>query len=220
MVSEPRHAFTDALGAREFQELLEAVNEMPEDKQLETRFLLLTMGRLGIRPGEITHIEEEWVDWRNDMIEIPHHEPCSCGYCNEQYRQKKEHSSEEITEDLSEMYWSPKSQKAVRAVPFDFSPRITIAVERFFERWDRFEWSRKTVNRRVTEVAGIADGIDPESVYPHALRATAASYHAGRGLGPIPLQAFMGWADMKTAQLYIRLTGEHTARALREIHMQ
>lgn len=220
MVSEPRRSFRDALDVREFQEILEGASEITTGNRRGNRFLIFVMGRLGLRAGEVAHIKEEWVDWRNRMIEIPAHESCTCGYCKQQLEQKKDHSSEEITEDLSDLYWTPKGEKGVRAVPFDFSPRITVAIERFFERKDEFEWSRKTINRRVTEAARAAPGLDPDSVYPHALRATAASYHAGRGLGPIPLQAFMGWSDMQTAQLYIRLTGEHTARALREIHMQ
>jgi site-specific recombinase XerD len=57
-------------------------------------------------------------------------------------------------------------------------------------------------------------------IYPHCLRATAASYHAYRGVAPVPLQALMGWSDLATAQKYIRISGTATARAVRNIHHQ
>lgn len=55
-------------------------------------------------------------------------------------------------------------------------------------------------------------------VYPHWLRATAASYHAYQGVAPVPLQALMGWSDLATAQKYIRISGTATASALRQAH--
>lgn len=220
MDKKPRHVFEDALDVREFQELLEEIPQLPPDQQLETKFLLLVMGRLGLRPGEVTHITEEWVDWRNEIIRIPYHEPCECGYCRQQFRQKKEHSSEEITKSLSDIYWKPKSNKSARAVPFGFDPKLTIIMERYFDKYDEFRWSRKTVNRRITGIAELAEEIDADSLYPHALRASASSYHASRGLSPILLQTLMGWADIETAQIYVRLTGQQTSQALKEIHMQ
>jgi len=45
-------------------------------------------GRLGMRAAKIAHMNEEWVDFKNGMIEIPEEEPCTkskngdeCGYC-------------------------------------------------------------------------------------------------------------------------------------------
>lgn len=60
--------------------------------------------------------------------------------------------------------------------------------------------------------------MDRGGIYPHALRATAATYHSYRGLPPSALQSFMGWADLSVANKYVRLTGEQTAMALRETH--
>ncbi|WP_345779778.1 site-specific integrase [Halosolutus halophilus] len=55
-------------------------------------------------------------------------------------------------------------------------------------------------------------------VYPHCLRATAASYHAYQGVAPVPLQALMGWSNLATAQKYIRISGTATADALWQAH--
>ena len=90
-------------------------------------------------------------------------------------------------------------------------------MEMFFETRDVYPHSRVSINRRVDRVAEAA-GIDPSSVYPHALRATAASFHAYRGLTAVPLQSMMGWRQLSTAQKYIRKSGGATAKALRDVH--
>ncbi|WP_331235235.1 site-specific integrase [Natronorarus salvus] len=74
---------------------------------------------------------------------------------------------------------------------------------------------RSTINRRVQEVA---DSRPTGRIYPHCLRATAASHHAYKGVAPVLLQALMGWSDLATAQKYIRISGTATADALRRAH--
>ncbi|WP_368409343.1 tyrosine-type recombinase/integrase [Halorussus gelatinilyticus] len=73
------------------------------------------------------------------------------------------------------------------------------------------------MNRRMDALADIAS-MDREKLYPHCLRATAATFYAFRGLNVVPLQSLMGWADMATAQKYIRLSGGATAQALNAVH--
>jgi len=212
-----RHTYQDALGERDFQLLLEGATLLSERYRLQTRFVLLLGGRLGMRAGEICHLKEDWVDWDREMINIPHYEPCSCGYCREQASQKTDWNDMTF-EAAMERRWCPKSDRGSRAIPFDFSPKVQLIMERFFDLHDEFHLSRKTVNRRVTRAAEKAEEIDPERTYPHCLRSTAATYHASRGLKAIQLQALMGWEDLETAQKYVKLTGEHTARALRNAH--
>jgi site-specific recombinase XerD len=112
--------------------------------------------------------------------------------------------------------WHPKTATSARAVPFDLSLRVELCIERFTDRYDEFPVSRSTLNRRVQTVAEKADICG--RVYPHSLRATAASYHAYQGVAPVPLQALMGWSDLATAQKYIRISGTVTANALRQVH--
>lgn len=73
------------------------------------------------------------------------------------------------------------------------------------------------MNRRVDRVAEAA-GLDPSSVYPHALRATAATYHAYQGLPAAALQSMFGWGRLDVAQKYLRLSGSATADALEKAH--
>jgi integrase len=93
---------------------------------------------------------------------------------------------------------------------------LELCLERFTDQYEAFPRSRSAVNRRVTAAAEAAD-IEGR-VYPHALRATAASYHAYQGVAPVPLQALMGWNDLATAQKYIRISGRATADVLRQVH--
>lgn len=117
-----------------------------------------------------------------------------------------------------EFAWSAKTDAAQRSVPFDFDPRCELAIERFFDDHDAWPVSKTALNRRVTEAAEHADELDPETVTPHGLRATAASYHAGRGLNVLPLQSLMGWASLGTARVYIKESPANTARALHMDH--
>jgi integrase len=115
-----------------------------------------------------------------------------------------------------EARWHPKTVASVRSIPVDLSLRLELYLERFTDEYDAFPRSRTAVNRRVTAAAEVED-IDGR-VYPHCLRATAASYHAYQGVAPVPLQALMGWSDLATTQKYIRISGRATADALRQVH--
>jgi len=223
--SGTRHTKEDAMSDREFQLLLEGAAKMRDYYALQARFTILVAGRLGLRGGEIAHMKESWVDWRRNMIEIPRRESCKkgkdggvCGYCRQQAKQMVDHDDDLTLAEATSRMWSPKTDSAAREVPFDFDPRTTLVVERFFDQFDEFPTSRQSVNRRVKKAAELAPEIDANEIYPHCLRATAATYHAGRGLDVLPLQALFGWADLSTAQNYIQKSGENTARALHMIH--
>jgi len=119
-------------------------------------------------------------------------------------------------EEMLEEQWSPKTPTSARAVPFDFAPRIELVIERFFERFDEFERSFATIHRRIDRLAELAE-ID-SNVYPHALRATSASFHASRDISVHALMSIMGWSDPGTARVYIRSNDEKAAREIRGKH--
>jgi len=205
--------------------LLEGASRLPEPRDFQARFIVLVGGRLGLRPGEICHSEREWINWRENMIEIPRYSPCTkgndgaeCGYCRDQSRQMTEYNEGISFEDALAQCWSPKTEAAARSVPFDFDSRAEIIVERFFDRYDAYPRSRTSINRRVKAAAEAADEIEAADVYPHCLRATAATFHASRGLNAVTLQAMFGWASLSTAQKYIRKSGKATQRELQNIH--
>lgn len=216
-----------ALSEREYQLLLEACGCLDDPYALEARFVVLVCGRLGLRGGELAHMRESWIDWRDNMIRIPRQQNCTkgrdggiCGYCRTCAEQRLEHADDEaLTEaDVERFQWLAKTDAAERAVPFDFDPRAQLCIERFFDRFDEWRWSRPVVNRRLDRALEAADDLAVESTTPHGLRATAATFHAGRGLDALPLQAMMGWSELSTARNYVKMSGENTARALRQIH--
>lgn len=85
------HSRESALTPREFELLLEGAQriEKPLQRQ-EAQFAVLIMGRLGLRAGELIHMSEDWINWRNRRIEIPRQDDCTigkhstvCGYCSQ-----------------------------------------------------------------------------------------------------------------------------------------
>ena len=211
-----RHTHEDVLTDREFELLLEACSSLPEPRDLQARFVCLAAGRLGLRAGEIAHFRADWIDWDRMLLRIPQHEPCECGYCRRQASQETTHNEQLSQQEAMKGRWHPKTVASARAIPIDLSLRLELCLERFTDKYEAFPRSRTAVNRRVNAVAEAAD-IEGR-VYPHCLRATAASYHAYQGVAPVPLQALMGWSDLATAQKYIRISGRATADALRQVH--
>lgn len=221
----PRHSHQDALNEKEFEALLDAADRFDDPYDVETRFVLTIAGRLGFRAGELAHMRDEWIDWDREVIEIPHYQACEkgknggiCGYCRKQAKQQVRKSDGEISlQEALDNRYSPKTATSARAVPFGFNDGVREAVEEFFFHYNRYPKARVSINRRVDD-ALIAAGMRKDRTYPHALRATAASWHAYRGVPAVALQALMGWRQLDTATKYIRMSGSATAKALENAH--
>lgn len=221
-----RHSHEDALSEQAFEDLIDATTQLDDPVGSQATFAIYCAGRLGMRSGEIIHMRESWVDWDRQMIRIPTFEPCEkgndggiCGYCRQQAEQTLDYDPSINVEMEKERRWKPKTPAAARAIPFNFDAEIQSVIKWWFAEHDSFPISRVSLNRRI-DAAAEAAGIDAENLYPHALRATAASYHAYRGLQVAPLKAFMGWENLDGAEPYIRLSGGATARALEDVHSQ
>lgn len=58
-----RHSKESALTPREFELLLEGANRIEKEEQRhEARFIILVAGRLGLRTGEITYLQADWIN--------------------------------------------------------------------------------------------------------------------------------------------------------------
>jgi len=218
-----RHAHEDALTEQEFEQLLDGAKQLRPPLNLETMFVILLTGRLGLRIGELAHIKRSWVNFETGLVSIPSVEPCTkgrdgglCGYCRRQTRRIAEREASVDLEALRTEYWQPKTAAAERAVPFEFSARVANIIAAFFEAFVEWPYSVHTARRRVSIAAAVASLA--QRIYPHCLRATAASAHAYRGLTVPALQAMMGWAQIDTAEKYIRLSGGRTKAALDEVY--
>jgi integrase len=225
------HSKEDALDDREFELLLEGARKLGESDYYygpDPLFTIQVLGRLGLRRGELAHLSEEWIDWRNEMIVIPDHHDCGkgtdgdvCGYCRQLARQRVEYADGGLSmEEAVSWMWVPKTAAAAREIYFGFDARLKLAIERYFsgDAYSRYEPSGTAINRRVKKAAERAPELNPEDVRPHSLRATAATYHAGRGLELLPLMQMFGWSQPQTAEIYIGRSGTNTARQLDSIH--
>ena len=112
--------------------------------------------------------------------------------------------------------WHAKTEQSARAVPYRFSDKVEGVVEDFFNKYEDYPKSRLSVNRRVRQAKRESEL--EKRVYPHALRATAATFQAYKGLPTVALMNLLGWADLETAQKYIRKSAGATEKALNEIH--
>lgn len=219
-----RHSHQDALSETEFQRLVDATEELKHPFDAEALFILVAAGRLGMRAGEIAHMRRDWINYDDSLIQIPRHDPCRdgedggpCSYCETQAALAVEHADELTFEDAIDQRWEPKTTTSVRAIPFDFDDFVEAVVLEFFETRDAFPRSRVTINRRVNRALEAAE-MPEDKCYPHSLRATAASHHAYKGVPSAALQDLFGWAQLSTAQKYLRLSGGATANALRDVH--
>ena len=217
-----RHAHEDALSDAEFEELIGGAKLLEPPWNLEALFVILVAGRLGLRIGEIAHARREWLSFEKGMLEIPSQDTCRkgcdggiCGYCRRQATRTSETSDRDLDE-LLESYWEPKTSAAERAVPFEFSDRVEHIVRAFFDYYEGVPFSVNTARRRVQQAVDASEL--SQRVYPHCLRATAASHLAYDGLPVSALQAMMGWAKIETAEKYIRLSGGRTKKALGELY--
>lgn len=302
-----KHSKERALDQYEFELFAEGARRIDDPlRSLEAQFVAFVAGRLGLRAGELLHMREDWIDWRQRRICIPIHEPCTkgegddcCGYCSQQARQKAEYSQltlaearlevlqeelaqlpsipgdlqrqlqtahvvhidSDLTEesinrqleailesaemiddaqsfksaldDVAEEYrkenqmtveeaesemWSAKTENAEREVPFDWSPRCEIVIERFFDVFDGWEKSMSALRRRVDRSLELAEKLEVGDTTPHGLRATAASHIAGRGIEATPLQAMFGWASLQTAQYYVVSSPDNTQTQLQQLN--
>jgi len=120
-----------------------------------------------------------------------------------------------MAESLSQQ-WQPKTSNSERRIPFDFDVRVELVIKEFFEKYDGWSASASTINRRINRVADLSR-VD-SCVYPHALRATAASYHASRDISVHSLMSIMGWADPSTARAYVTANADQAAKEIRSKH--
>lgn len=203
-MGERRSALRDVVTLSQFRKMLRTAARI-DDRQESVAifFFLVMMGRLGLRVGEVIHMEESWYDPDRSVISIPPHLSCDCGLCRHYARQyAKKHDLD--FEDVLEEYWKVKdgSHRDVH-VP---TRRDRLIIELYFDIVPYTTVSYSTVNRRVKKIAELTDGVDPARVYPHMLRATAATHLTWSGIRPPVLDQQFGWQDEKTKERYAQKT--------------
>lgn len=224
------HSKEAALSEREFERYYRGTHKIPyeTDRRIhlpEVRFCILALGRLGLRAGELRHLSREWIDTSEKTITIPRQDICQngtdgeqCGTCHQAARQIADHNPEYSVQDALDYRWHPKTEAGAREIYYGFSPRIEIVVREFVGNYRSWPTSQSGITRRVERVAELSDAIDPNEIRPHALRATAASYIAGRGMSIQGLLQMFGWSDHRVGVKYITRSARNTKRMLSQIH--
>lgn len=205
MMGKKRTAIQDVFEPDEYRSLLATAARL-EDREmaLETFFLLTVLGRVGLRVGEAVHMQESWFNATRQQISIPTHCPCDCGLCR--------HYAERADGAELDDYWRPKFQQPRNAYVYTYRDRD--AIEQHFEETSYTRISYSTVNRRLKLAAELTDGVDPETTYPHALRATAATHLAWQNTLEGALDVQFGWATPQTRRKYIERTGFRAREAI------
>lgn len=221
-----RHSKDRALNEREFELLLEGASQLSESPYYyapDPPLVIYALGRLGMRRGELAHLREQWINWRQKTIEIPPQSSCNmgpdgevCGSCRQLARQRVDHADGLTLDEALEHMWAPKTEAGARAIYYGHDTRAEMYLERYFDNdaYTRFEASGTAIGRRVKKAAENARELEPEDVHPHGLRATTATHLAGKGLGIYQLMQFMGWERASTAQAYVSRNSMNTAKAL------
>jgi len=160
------------------EEQLEQLLSSCSSKHPRERLIVLLAGDLGMREGEIAHLSREWLNFQKGHIVIP----------------------------SNDQDWSPKTKWGARTIPASkMSHRAWEAARDYFTAYESMDVHRATVYRTVERVAS-RSGLKSR-VYPHALRATAATRLAYKIKNPQVLCDLFGWGDLKIAQYYIRRSG-------------
>lgn len=213
------------LREREFERLLLGAGRLSGTDRIEARAAVLIMGRLGLRGGELIHLSESWIDWRHHLVRIPDHDSCTkgrdggvCGSCRQAAEQRQQHGDDRPVEEIVEDYWQPKTDAAVRDIPFDWSVRVEVALEELLDEFDGWPTSFSTLQRRLECSLEAAPELSEDATTVHGLRGTAASYHAGNGLEMQSLKGMFGWRDNKTPNKYLSIDGEMVRRGLQEVY--
>lgn len=215
----------DMPSPREYRALKRAAREKVDEKyQLESLYLIRVMGELGLRAGEISHMTEEWVDFDQLEITLPVYDQCCkgkdggpCGYCKKRARAEAEKDESITYETALRTRWKPKNEES-RTIWFGFDESLVELIDEYLYKNGEFARARVTINRRIDRVAEACEMVNKSEIYPHALRAHAATFHANKGMRAFHLKEFMGWSDVDGAMPYIKMASGDVRSELKRIH--
>jgi integrase len=176
------HSREYALDDREFELFVEGARRIDCDlRSLESQFLAFVGGRLGLRPGEICHMEDDWINWRRRMIEIPLHEPCDkgkdggiCGYCRQNAEQRVEYNSLSLAEARLEVLRAEMGPHLPRDLSGKLQAMHRAAVDGDLE--DEF------IKRQLTSLLESAETAQDADVLLEAIDETARRYQSEQSI--------------------------------------
>lgn len=184
------------------------------ERRLQRCYVVLLAGRLGLRPGEILHCHEGWIDWGRGEITVPALDPCACAECWSGARARQVTGDERsIPEILRSDQWSPGSTAGTRTVAFGWSERITAVLASVFDYIEVLDCDRGELAAIVTEAAEAAEGIDPHGLTPSVLRATGGRFLGEVGFDATSVQRILGLPEREPAEAYVAAGGQRPSAA-------
>jgi len=164
----------------------------PDRKQrLRASAVILLGGRLGLRPGEIQHLHEGWIDWGAGELRIPDRDPCACDHCWETARVlQRAGDGRRLAEIVTETMWTPSG--GGRTIPFGWSQRLTGLLAAICSAEGYLDVSVESMTRLLAQSARRAEGLDHTEVDFCTLRSTAAAFFADTGVSTPRLADLVG----------------------------
>lgn len=152
------------------------------------RILFVLLAQLGLRRDEAANVRDTWVDIQKEQLKIPRED--------------------------EETGFTAKTKAAARTIPYGNLVKAERVIPAYFDFRSEIPVSGRTVYRHVKKWATEA-GITTR-VYPHSLRATAATKFAENDMNAQALREIMGWKNLETAKRYIKSTGRAAEKFLAE----
>jgi len=190
-----------------------------QQRRREACYIILGMGRLGLRVEELTHLHEGWIDWSRGELTVPERDPCACRACWRRAQRRHESGDERSVEEIiaSEMWAPPEGERGARTLAFGWSRRLAAALDGIVAADGYLDADREEITGLIEEAAGNAWELEGE-ITPETLRATAGTFLATAGFGPRRLGDLLV-VDEETAGEFARVGGgevrEHLYQTLK-----
>jgi len=168
--------------------------------ELVDKVLVGLMMFCGLRIGEAVHLNSSWL--KEGEIHIPARMPCNCWECSKRKGDNKG-------------FWKPKTRAGVRIIPVA-SPLLPYLTEYLRYQPDGLPFNRTSGWSRIKKLAKEAKL--NTKVFPHSLRATAATVIARAGTSAIALAYIMAWKNIGVASHYVQVAQaqKEAAEAMRK----
>lgn len=176
-----QHSKEFALDQHEFEQFVDGCRRIddPVERQ-EALYIAFVGGRLGLRAGELLHLDHEWIDWRNRMIDIPEYDPCTggedggvCGYCRQQARAEAERSELSLSEARLEVIQNNLVGR-LSGIPGHVRRQLSTAHIVSIDA----DLGGEAITKQIEGILDACDGVDDTQAFRGALDEMAAEYQA------------------------------------------
>ncbi|HUU63046.1 MAG TPA: site-specific integrase [Dehalococcoidia bacterium] len=183
----------DALDPQQVTELLLVCSS------LRDKFIIYSLIFAGLRVSELKHLQRAWFNAEEETITIPNRQTCECKECKKKRNCK----------------WQPKTKKGARTILIH--PKLLPVMHEFLAGHEEIGLTRTRI-WQIVQKLGRDAGIP--HVYPHALRSTAATIMAYKGVSGPTLQYDFGWARLSSAEEYVKSDMKRALNETREIYQK